>query len=538
MPQVLAVIAAVVVASSLLLPPVRGGRRGVRRDGGRRLRDELAAVGGRGRLLRRRRGRPAAGPLLVAGRGGAVLRRLAAAAARRGLAGTPGHARAPRPARRPAGRRRRRVVRARPGPGRRGARAGVLLGRDPRLGARGAAGCSPWRCWSAGSARGRRGPRRGPARGAIVAATLLLDAGAAMPGAPALLPVLGAVALLAAGTSAAAPLPTRALSARPARFVGRISYAWYVWHWPVLVFAATALGPLAVTEGLAVTLASLVPALAHAPLDRGAAAALEGAPAPAAGDPGRRDRRAGRRRRVRRRALGQPRVAARRCPRARRRAPASSRAPGASRSRRTALRPRPVDATRTAARPTTTAASSPSAARTSPRCVYGARRAPADRRAVRRLARDAAVPGARARRTAPPLATGEPDQGGLPAVDACPSSRRCRAGATRSATRGASTHCAGSSARSARRSCWPPAPRTTRCSTARGGSGPAPGSARSRTAGARCCAGCAPPPDHVVVAADPPRATFDVPACVSEHLARAAPLRVRPRPPRRRTRGP
>jgi peptidoglycan/LPS O-acetylase OafA/YrhL len=113
----------------------------------------------------------------------------------------------------------------------------------------------------------RRRLGRGAARaagwagaGAILATTLLFDAGTPMPGAPALLPVLGAAALLAAGTSPARALPTRALATRPARFVGRISYAWYVWHWPVLVFAAAG-GPLSTGEGLAVTLASLVPAL-------------------------------------------------------------------------------------------------------------------------------------------------------------------------------------------------------------------------------------------------------------------------------------
>jgi len=96
---------------------------------------------------------------------------------------------------------------------------------------------------------------------AIAAATLLLGADTPMPGVPALLPVLGAVGLLAAGTSAVAPLPTRVLATRPARFVGRISYAWYVWHWPALVFAAAAWGPLTAAEGLAVIMASLVPTL-------------------------------------------------------------------------------------------------------------------------------------------------------------------------------------------------------------------------------------------------------------------------------------
>ena len=49
----------------------------------------------------------------------------------------------------------------------------------------------------------------------------------------------------------------------------------------------------------------------HAPLDRGAPATLEDAPAPAARDPGRGDRRPGRRRAVGRRAVGGGRIAAR-----------------------------------------------------------------------------------------------------------------------------------------------------------------------------------------------------------------------------------
>ena len=97
--------------------------------------------------------------------------------------------------------------------------------------------------------------------GAILASALLLDADTPMPGVPALLPVLGAIALLAAGTSVRAAAPTRMLATGPARFVGRISYAWYIWHWPALVFASEAWGPLSVGEGVAVTLASLVPTL-------------------------------------------------------------------------------------------------------------------------------------------------------------------------------------------------------------------------------------------------------------------------------------
>ena len=208
--------------------------------------------------------------------------------------------------------------------------------------------------------------------GAIVVATLALGAGSAMPGAPALLPVFGALALLAAGTSAAPSLPTRALTTRPARFVGRISYAWYVWHWPVLVFAAAG-GPLTTAEGLAVTLASLVPALIthrwiEEPLRRSKAhlrrprAILIGAiagPAVAV-------------------ASGVALSASLASPAAL----SASEAEGAAQLRRTgsiqesatALRPRPVDAAEDRGKPYRDGCLVPERATSSPRCVYGARR--------------------------------------------------------------------------------------------------------------------------------------------------------------------
>jgi peptidoglycan/LPS O-acetylase OafA/YrhL len=96
---------------------------------------------------------------------------------------------------------------------------------------------------------------------AIGLATVAFGPATPIPGAVALLPTLGAAALLAAGTSPRLPAPTRALTLAPVRFIGGVSYAWYVWHWPALVFAAAAWGPLSASEGVAVVLASLVPAV-------------------------------------------------------------------------------------------------------------------------------------------------------------------------------------------------------------------------------------------------------------------------------------
>jgi peptidoglycan/LPS O-acetylase OafA/YrhL len=95
---------------------------------------------------------------------------------------------------------------------------------------------------------------------AFAAAVLVLEPGAAFPAWPALMPTLGAAALIAAGAGAGrAPAPVRGLARPPMQRVGDLSYAWYLWHWPALVFAAAALGPLSVAEGLLVTAASFVP---------------------------------------------------------------------------------------------------------------------------------------------------------------------------------------------------------------------------------------------------------------------------------------
>ena len=50
------------------------------------------------------------------------------------------------------------------------------------------------------------------------------------------------------------------LSLPPVRYVGRISYSWYLWHWPAIVFAAAIWGPrLSVAAGLAAVAASWIP---------------------------------------------------------------------------------------------------------------------------------------------------------------------------------------------------------------------------------------------------------------------------------------
>jgi peptidoglycan/LPS O-acetylase OafA/YrhL len=72
---------------------------------------------------------------------------------------------------------------------------------------------------------------------AIVLAMMLFDAATPFPSFYALLPVLGAVALIAGGGVAPDGTVSRLLASRPLVGLGKISYGWYLWHWPLLAFA-------------------------------------------------------------------------------------------------------------------------------------------------------------------------------------------------------------------------------------------------------------------------------------------------------------
>ena len=68
----------------------------------------------------------------------------------------------------------------------------------------------------------------------IVGGVLLIDDSVPFPGFAALVPAAGAALLIVSGERAGA-LPARVLATRPMRWVGRISYSLYLWHWPILI---------------------------------------------------------------------------------------------------------------------------------------------------------------------------------------------------------------------------------------------------------------------------------------------------------------
>ncbi|MGA9492583.1 MAG: acyltransferase family protein [Mycobacterium sp.] len=77
------------------------------------------------------------------------------------------------------------------------------------------------------------------------------------PGIAALLPVVGAALVLGAGCTAPSRGCGRVLGLSPMRAIGRVSYSWYLWHWPVLVLAPELLGhPLDLAGRLAAALVS------------------------------------------------------------------------------------------------------------------------------------------------------------------------------------------------------------------------------------------------------------------------------------------
>lgn len=78
--------------------------------------------------------------------------------------------------------------------------------------------------------------------GAIVFACTRFDGDTPFPGLAALLPVLGAALVIGAGCATPDRGVGRVLSLRPMRAIGRVSYSWYLWHWPVLIFAPLIVG--------------------------------------------------------------------------------------------------------------------------------------------------------------------------------------------------------------------------------------------------------------------------------------------------------
>ena len=79
------------------------------------------------------------------------------------------------------------------------------------------------------------------ALGALVAAAFVFSDSTPYPGSAAALPVVAAAVLIACGCRPRRDVDVL-LGVRPLQFLGRVSYSWYLWHWPMLIIAPMILG--------------------------------------------------------------------------------------------------------------------------------------------------------------------------------------------------------------------------------------------------------------------------------------------------------
>ncbi|SDQ94210.1 acyltransferase family protein [Arthrobacter crystallopoietes] len=98
---------------------------------------------------------------------------------------------------------------------------------------------------------------------AILTAALAFSGATPFPGAAALLPVLGTMAVIAAGRTTGAASLHAVIDRKPVQWLGNVSYSLYLWHWPLVVYYRTlADRPPSPWESLLLLAASLGPAAA------------------------------------------------------------------------------------------------------------------------------------------------------------------------------------------------------------------------------------------------------------------------------------
>ena len=125
---------------------------------------------------------------------------------------------------------------------------------------------------------------------AILYSVFGFDSTTPFPGVAALVPTVGTAAVIAGGLivgSGRAKVGS-ALSLRPVRYIGRVSYAWYLWHWPLLVLVEVKAGTLSWQMRSLLMVAALLLAMAtlhliEIPISRWRVVAKQAGPAFAVG---------------------------------------------------------------------------------------------------------------------------------------------------------------------------------------------------------------------------------------------------------------
>lgn len=92
---------------------------------------------------------------------------------------------------------------------------------------------------------------------AIALTVQLYSAETVFPGVAAVVPVVATMLLIQAGSMGSNPVSSL-LSTPTAVYVGTVSYSWYLWHWPFIIFAIASAGGGAIVRLIAVVLALVV----------------------------------------------------------------------------------------------------------------------------------------------------------------------------------------------------------------------------------------------------------------------------------------
>jgi peptidoglycan/LPS O-acetylase OafA/YrhL len=93
--------------------------------------------------------------------------------------------------------------------------------------------------------------------GVLGGVALAFDAHTRFPGPWAAVPALATLGVLMLGSAWPRGPLVRALAVPPLQTLGRLSYGWYLWHWPVLAFGAALAGPLPLGARITLALAAL-----------------------------------------------------------------------------------------------------------------------------------------------------------------------------------------------------------------------------------------------------------------------------------------
>lgn len=96
--------------------------------------------------------------------------------------------------------------------------------------------------------------------GAIIGAAVIYTEATPFPSYAALLPTLGAAAVIWGGHSGGNMGAGLVLNRWPMVQLGEISYSLYLWHWPLLIITAGVIGELSPLAGLTVIVGALIPA--------------------------------------------------------------------------------------------------------------------------------------------------------------------------------------------------------------------------------------------------------------------------------------